>query len=205
MSGAQKLTHSSFSYASFSYYLLLVCYSVSICFLWTPLSDFKQQGWITPDFSFHKHHQGLTFCIYPENLSAVEEMEFLTLLSRSFFTSGHEVSFLASKCAKRLKNKTGPKEQSVMLGKENTYNICSWGFCEVTTYGQLGKMACVLAPGLGTAISQLSLCGCGCSTHMNACIAWADHKIHGLTSWFGPTSKWCNTHRVCIYNSSFSP
>lgn len=45
---------------------------------------------------------GLTFCMYPEKRSAVEEMALFTLLSRSFFTSGHEMSFLASKWAKRL-------------------------------------------------------------------------------------------------------
>jgi hypothetical protein len=40
--------------------------------------------------------------MYPEKRSAVEEMALFTLLSKSFFTSGHEMSFLASKWAKRL-------------------------------------------------------------------------------------------------------
>lgn len=68
----------------------------------------------------NRHNQRLTFCIYPENLSAVEEMEFLTRRSRSFFTSGHEISFLASRCAKRLKNKMNIMLGQVLIGKSLT-------------------------------------------------------------------------------------
>lgn len=39
----------------------------------------------------------LTFCMYPEKRSAVEEMAFFTLLSKSFFTSGEEMSFFKSR------------------------------------------------------------------------------------------------------------
>lgn len=44
--------------------------------------------------------------MYPEKRSAVEEMAFFTLLSKSFFTSGVEMSFFKSKWAKRLMERT---------------------------------------------------------------------------------------------------
>lgn len=62
----------------------------------------------------------LTFCIYPEKRSAVEEMAFFTRRKRSFFTSGDELSFLASRWAKRLHRKTKHNQMIEQLHWDDT-------------------------------------------------------------------------------------
>lgn len=67
----------------------------------------------------------LTFCMYPENLSAVAEMALFTFLSSSFLTSGLQTSFLASRWAKRLQKSRqwNPGWFSRTLEKQNRTHI----------------------------------------------------------------------------------